>query len=85
MNNQITANDLKMKGISAVKPFAQKGLETIVKVRGKDEYVILTVAAFNHFRECELTAALMESEQDLKSGKFHKGSIKDHLKRIEHD
>jgi len=82
MNNQITANDLKVKGISIVKPFADQGLETIVKVRGKDEYVILTIENFNHLRECELTTALIESENDIKSGKFHSDSIEDHLKRI---
>jgi len=41
MNNFITANDLKTKGISVIEPIAKKGLETVVKVRGVDTYVIL--------------------------------------------
>ncbi|EKD64270.1 MAG: prevent-host-death family protein [uncultured bacterium] len=82
MNNFVTANDLKTKGVSAIEPFAKKGLETVITVRGVDTYVVLTTQAFNHLRECELTAALIESERDMKKGKYHKGSVEEHLKRI---
>lgn len=82
MDNIITANDLKVKGVSAIETFAKKGLETIVTVRGKEKYIILTKTEFDRLRECELTAALAESEQDLKNGKYHEDSIEDHLKRI---
>jgi hypothetical protein len=82
MDNIITANDLKVKGVSAIETFAKKGLETIVTVRGEEKYIILTKNEFNRLRECELTAALAESEQDLKNGKYHEDSVEDHLKRI---
>jgi hypothetical protein len=82
MNNSITANDLKTKGISIVSPFAEKGLETFIKVRGVDKYVVITVDEFNRLRECELTAALVESEQDLENGNFQKGSVEEHMERI---
>lgn len=85
MNNFVTANELKTKGVSAIEPFAKKGLEAVITVRGIDTYVVLTTKAFNHLRECELTAALIESEKDIKSGKYHKGSIPEHLKRISND
>lgn len=85
MNNFVTANDLKTKGVSAIEPFAEKGLETIITVRGVDTYVVLTTQAFNHLRECELTAALIESEKDMKNRKYHEGSIEEHLKRISDD
>lgn len=85
MNNFITANDLKTKGVSAIKPFAKKGLETVIKVRGIDTYVVLTTQAFNHLRECELTTALIESEKDIKSGKYNEDSVAEHLKRISDD
>lgn len=85
MNNFVTANDLKTKGVSAIEPFAKKGLETIITVRGVDTYVVLTTQSFNHLRECELTAALIESEKDMKNRKYHEGSIEEHLKRISDD
>ena len=82
MNNTLTANDLKTKGISTVDKFAKKGLETIVTIRGKEKYVIITTTEFNRLRECELTAALIESENDLKNGNYNEDSIEAHLKRI---
>lgn len=82
MNNTLTANDLKVKGISIVDKYAKKGLETIVTVRGEEKYVIISTVEFNRLRECELTAALVESENDLKSGKYNEDSIEAHLKRI---
>lgn len=82
MNNFVTANDLKVKGISAVEPFAKKGLETVVKVRGKDKYVILTTEAFNRLRKYELLAAIEEAEKDIASGNFREETAEEHLKRI---
>ena len=82
MNNTITANDLKTKGISIADNLAAKGLETIVTVRGEAKYVILPTKQYHELKECELAAALMESENDLKSGKYHEGSVDDHIKRI---
>jgi len=81
MNNTITANLLKTKGISAVNPFAKKGIETIVTVRGEDKYVILTKNEFDRLREYELTAAILETEQDMKTGKYHT-NIEKHLKEV---
>lgn len=78
----MTANDLKIKGMAAVETNAEQGLETIVTVRGKEKYIILTMEQFNHLRECELTNALIETEKDLKSGNFHNGSVEDHIKRV---
>lgn len=82
MNNTITANDLKVKGISAIEQSSGEGSETIITVRGKEKYVIITKEEFGRLRECELTAALIESEKDLKDGKYHT-SLKKHLKDME--
>lgn len=82
MNNTITANELKSKGISIADTFASKGLETIVTVRGEAKYVILPTAEYYALKEHELNAALIESEQDLKNGKYKTSSVEDHLKRI---
>jgi hypothetical protein len=57
MNNTLTANDLKTKGISTVDAIAKNGLETFITVRGEQKYVIVTTAEFNRLRECELSAA----------------------------
>jgi len=82
MNNTVTANELKTKGIKAVENSAKQGMETIITVRGREKYVILTIEEFNHLRECELLSALKETEEDIKNGRYHTGSIEDHIKRV---
>ena len=82
MNNIITANELKTKGISAINKITNTGDEAIITVRGKTEYIILPIKAYNHFRECELEIALQESRNDIKKGKFIKEPVNKHIKRI---
>ena len=82
MNNAVTANQLKTKGISIADDLAAKGLETIVTVRGEAKYVVLPIKQYHQLKEYELTAALLESEQDIKDGKYHEDTVEDHLKRI---
>lgn len=82
MNNTVTANDLKVKGISVLDAHAKKGLETVITVRGQEKYVILTKKEYSRLRECELTAALVETKNDLKEGKYH-DSIEKHLKALD--
>lgn len=82
MNNRITANELKIKGISIADNLAAQGLETIVTVRGEAKYVILPTKQYYELKEHELSAALLESEQDLKNGNYYEESVEDHIKRI---
>jgi len=83
MGNEITANDLKVKGITAIDDVTSNGFEAIITVRGKQKYVVMTMEEYNKLREYELEAAIVESELDIKSGKFKKGSVEDHIKRLE--
>jgi len=82
--NNITANDLKIKGVSILEQMTADQNEAIITVRGKSKYVVLTIDEYNYLRECELEAALVESRNDLLNGNFHSDSIEEHLKRITH-
>ena len=82
MNNIISANELKTKGVSRLDEIASANDEVIITVRGKRRYVVLTVEEYNYLRECELTAALVESKRDLEAGRFTEESVEDHIKRI---
>jgi len=84
MVNSITANDLKVKGVSILEQMTEDQNEAIITVRGKSKYVVLTIDEYNYLRECELEAALVESKKDLKNGDFNSDSIEEHLKRIKH-
>jgi PHD/YefM family antitoxin component YafN of YafNO toxin-antitoxin module len=83
MGNEITANDLKVKGITAIDDVTSNGFEAIITVRGKQKYVVMTMDEYNKLREYELEAAITESEIDIKKGKFKKGTVEDHIKRLE--
>lgn len=82
MNNTITANDLKVCGVSALETIVAQGLEVVITVHGKNTYVVLSNEKYNHLRECELAVALGEVEADVLAGRYHEDSVEDHLNRI---
>jgi prevent-host-death family protein len=79
---QITANDLKTKGITAIDELVAGNDGVIITVRGKEKYVVLSMDEYNQLRELELDAAIQETRKDIAEGRFHSGSVEDHMKRI---
>jgi len=82
MNNIITANELKTKGVSALEKIINQEREAIITVRGKNSFVVLPIEEYNHLREYELEAAINESLNDIKAGRVYDESIDNHIKRI---
>lgn len=82
MNESITANELKTKGISAINKILSVASEAIITVRGKGKFVVLPIDEYNKLREYELEAALEETKQEIKEGKFIEESVDEHIKRI---
>jgi PHD/YefM family antitoxin component YafN of YafNO toxin-antitoxin module len=82
MVKMLTANELKQKGVSALKDAISSNNEVIITVRGKSKYVVLPIAAYNSLRECELEIALIESRKDMENGRFIEESVEEHMKRI---
>lgn len=82
MTSNISANDLKVKGVSILEEATSNNSEAIITVRGKSKYVVMTIDEYNYLRECELEAALVESRNDIKNGTFHTGSVDSHIDRI---
>jgi predicted transcriptional regulator len=80
---QISANDLKTKGISAIESALADQLEAMVSVRGKNRFVVMEISHYNYLRECELEAALAASRADLAEGRFVKESPEEHLARLD--
>lgn len=75
--NTISANDLKIKGISCI---TEK--ETLITVHGKTRYVVLDLDLYEQLRKAELEAAVMQAKRDIKKGDFVRESVKKHIKRI---
>lgn len=81
--SQISANDLKTKGIAAIEAALSHAPEAIVSVRGKDRFVVMELAHYHYLRECELDAALAETRADLAAGRFVQESAEEHLARLD--
>lgn len=80
--SNLTANDLKTKGIAAIEAVLAERPEAIVSVRGKDRFVVMEIAQYHHLRECELEAALAETRAAIAAGRTVKESAAAHVKRV---
>lgn len=81
--SSITANELKTRGIAAIEAALAEQPEAIVSVRGKDRFVVMDLAHYQHLRKCELEAALAETKADLAAGRFVEESADTHMDRLE--
>jgi hypothetical protein len=81
--SQISANDLKTKGVAAIEAALATEPEAMVSVRGKNRYVVMDLAHYHYLRECELEAALAQTRADLEAGRFRKESPEEHLARLD--
>lgn len=81
--SQISANDLKTKGIAAIESALANAPEAVVSVRGKERFVVMDIAHYHYLRECELDAALTQTRADLAEGRFTQESPEAHLARLD--
>jgi len=81
--SQLTANDLKTRGVAAIESLLATRPEAMISVRGKERYVVMEVAHYHYLRECELDAALTQSRSDIAAGRFVTESAKAHMTRLE--
>ena len=78
----ITANELKTKGVSVLESVLQEDGEAVITVRGKSKYVVLGFDAYSRLREYELEVAVQEARKDIASGNYKTESIAEHMKRL---
>lgn len=81
--NQLTANDLKVRGVAAIEDVLTGQTEAMISVRGKDRFVVMDVAQYHYLRECELEAALAQSKADVAAGRAMKETAAEHMARME--
>lgn len=78
----ISANDLKVKGVSLLDSVMDENQSAIITVRGVEKYVVLKISDYNKIRELELDLAIQESKADIEAGRFHDDGIEEHMKRV---
>jgi PHD/YefM family antitoxin component YafN of YafNO toxin-antitoxin module len=81
--NQLSANELKTRGVAAIEKALSEHSEAIVSVRGKQRYVVMEMSQYLHLRECELESALMEARASVAAGRVIRESAEAHLARLE--
>jgi prevent-host-death family protein len=81
---QITANDLKTKGVNFLDEVAKESNGIIITVRGKEKYGILPKEEYYKLREYELDAVIREANTDVQAGRYNTGTVEEHLERIRH-
>ncbi len=67
----ITANQLKIKGVSFLDSMMQTASQVMISVRGKPKYMVLPLEKYEKLYESELDTALHQSKEDIKNKKFH--------------
>jgi prevent-host-death family protein len=78
----ISANELKTRGASIIEATLANQPEAVISVRGKDRFVVMDIEHYNYLRECELTAAIHETQEDIKAGRVVHEPITKHIKRL---
>ena len=80
---QITANDLKVRGIAAIEDALAGQAEATISVRGTQRFVVMEVAQYHYLRECELEAALAQSRADVSAGRAVQETAQAHMDRLD--
>lgn len=78
----ITANEVKINGVSIFDNMLKKFDELIINVRGKDKYVVLDIERYKVFRENELDIARMKAMQDINNGNYKTQTASQHIKEL---
>jgi len=81
--SHLSANDIKTRGVAAIEAVLETRPEAMISVRGKERYVVMDVAHYHYLRQCELDAALAQSQSDIAGGRFVAESAADHVARLQ--
>lgn len=78
----ISANDLKVKGVSILDSMLDKLDEVLISVRGKNKYVVVDMERYEYLRECELEHAYREVQEDIRNGRVKTQTADEHIKEL---
>ena len=82
--SNITANELKSKGVSTIEEELKHQPEVVISMRGNEErFVVMNIAHYQYLRECELSEAVAETHADLNAGRYVKESPEEHLAQFD--
>lgn len=80
--NEVTANDLKTKGVSSLESALSDKEGALISVRGKTRFVVMDLAYCERLREAELFSAWPEARAAVASGESSIETAEEHIVRL---
>lgn len=78
----ISANEIKVKGISSLEELLKQNGEVFVTVRGKKIITVLTMEEYERLKDLELEMTIRNAEDDYRNKRFKIESADEHFKRL---
>lgn len=80
--SDITANELKTKGVSVLEAALAERDEAVISVRGRPRYVVMEVDRYERLREAEILAAWQNARAAIKKGDYLTETAEKHIARL---
>jgi len=81
--SDITANDLKTRGVSALETALIDDDQAVISVRGKPRFVVMDITHYERLREAEIYAAWQESRAAEARGDYLTETAEEHIARLQ--
>lgn len=81
--SNITANELKTKGVSALEAALDNENEAVISVRGMPRFVVMDIAHYERLREAEIFAAWQEARAAEAQGDYVTETSEEHIARLQ--
>ena len=81
--SNITANDLKTKGVSVLETALENDDEVVISVRGKPRFVVMDIEHYEQLREVEIFAAWQEARAAEAQGDYVTETAEEHIARLQ--
>lgn len=81
----LTANDLKTRGVSALEKALGKDAEATISVRGKPCFVVMRLEHYERLREAEIASAWQEAKAAETCGECVVESASEHIARLQRE
>ena len=81
--SDITANDLKTKGVSALEAALDNENEAVISVRGKPRFVVMDIEHYEQLREVESYSAWQEARAAEAQGDYVIETAEEHIVRLQ--
>jgi hypothetical protein len=79
---KLTANDLKIHGITAIETALIGRTETVISVNGIARYVVMDIEQYRYLRECELDVSIAENKADMAAGRYKTQTVQEHVDEL---